>query len=73
MHAFEDIPVLLGEPESVVQQRLRNGQPPWRNPSERQGKLVWYATGVGTEPQVAEVILERIKEAVTQAAGAAQV
>jgi sirohydrochlorin cobaltochelatase len=63
MHAREDIPVLLGEPERIVQQRLQNGQPTWRNPSEKQGKLVWYAPSVGTEPLMAEVILERVREA----------
>jgi sirohydrochlorin cobaltochelatase len=63
MHTQEDIPVLLGEPERVVHQRLQNGQPSWRNPTEKKGKLVWYASSVGTAPQVADVILERVKEA----------
>jgi sirohydrochlorin cobaltochelatase len=63
LHVREDIPVLLGEPQRVVQQRLQNGQPTWRNPTERFGKLVWYASSVGTEPLVAEVIMERVREA----------
>ena len=63
LHVREDIPVLLGEPERVVRQRLQNGQPTWRNPTEKQGKLVWYASAVGTEPLLADVILERAKEA----------
>jgi len=63
MHSVEDIPVLLGEPERMVRERLRNGQPTWRNPTERNGKRVWYSNSVGTDPQVAEVILERVKEA----------
>jgi sirohydrochlorin cobaltochelatase len=63
MHTREDIPVLLGEPGRIVQQRLHNGQPTWRNPTEKQGKLVWYASSVGTEPLMAEVILERVREA----------
>jgi sirohydrochlorin cobaltochelatase len=62
MHTQEDIPVLLGEPKRIVQERLANRQPTWRNPSERKGKLVWYAAAVGTEPSVADVILERIRE-----------
>ncbi|SPE60723.1 Cobalamin (Vitamin B12) biosynthesis CbiX protein [Verrucomicrobia bacterium] len=61
-HAQEDIPLLLGEPERIVQQRLSSGLPPWRNPTERQGKLVWYSASVGSEPQIAEVILDRVKE-----------
>jgi len=64
MHTQEDIPVLLGEPERVVKQRLAAGQPTWRNPTERNGKLVWYAPAVGTEPGIADVILERVREAV---------
>ena len=34
-----------------------------RNPTERDGKLVWYSPSVGTEPLLAEVILQRVKEA----------
>jgi len=63
LHTVEDIPVLLGEAERVVQQRLASGQPTWRNPTERNGKLVWYSSAVGTEPGMAEVILERVREA----------
>jgi sirohydrochlorin cobaltochelatase len=62
LHCTEDIPVLLGEPQRLVGQRLRAGQAAWRNPTERHGKLVWYAKAVGTEPHVAEVILERVRE-----------
>ena len=29
----------------------------------KKGKLVWYSPAVGTAPQVAEVILERVREA----------
>jgi sirohydrochlorin cobaltochelatase len=67
MHVQEDIPILLGEPERIVRQRLKNGQLPWRNPSEKQNKLVWYTSSVGTEPLVADVILERVREAASWA------
>jgi len=63
LHTQEDIPVLLGEPESIVRQRLKRGQHAWRNPTEKQGKLVWYTPSVGTDPQLAEVILDRVREA----------
>lgn len=63
LHVQEDIPVMLGEPERLVQQRLKLGQAPWRNPTERQGKLVWLASAVGSDPFLAEVILERVREA----------
>lgn len=63
LHVTEDIPVLLGEPERVVKARLAAGQPTWRNPTERNGKLVWYASAVGTSEKVADVILARVSEA----------
>jgi sirohydrochlorin cobaltochelatase len=63
LHVIEDIPVLLGEPERVVKERLAAGQPTWRNPTEKHGKLVWYSRSVGTEPLLADVILERVCEA----------
>lgn len=64
LHAAEDIPVLLGEPEKIVKERLAAGQPTWRNPTERGGKLIWYAASIGTEPLLADVILQRAREAV---------
>ena len=63
LHTVEDIPVLLGEPEGSVKERLAAGQPTWRNPTERGGKLIWYAAAVGTEPRLADVMLERVREA----------
>ena len=63
LHVREDIPALLGEPKRILQQRREQGQPPWRNPTERKDKLVLYAESIGSEPQIAEVILERVKEA----------
>lgn len=62
LHTQEDIPVLLGEAKRTVQDRLAAGQPTWRNPTERSGKLVWYAPAAGTDPLIAEVILERVRE-----------
>jgi sirohydrochlorin cobaltochelatase len=61
-HATEDIPILLGEAQRIVQQRLAQGQPAWRNPTERKGKLLWYGRSVGTEPHLADVILEMVRE-----------
>ncbi len=62
MHVQEDIPVLLGEPKVRVEERLRAGRATWRNPTERRGKLLWYTRSVGTDPLVAEVILDRVRE-----------
>ena len=66
LHTREDIPVLLGEPERVVRERLHAGQPTWRNPTEKHNRLVWYAPAVGSAPLMADVILERVKERARQ-------
>ena len=63
LHVQADIPVLLGEAKRVVEQRIAAGQPVWRNPTEKNGKLIWYSPAVGTEPHIADVILERVREA----------
>lgn len=63
LHVVEDIPVLLGEPERLVKERHAAGRPTWRNPTEKHGKLTWYSPAVGSEPLMAEVILERVREA----------
>jgi sirohydrochlorin cobaltochelatase len=63
LHSYEDIPVMLGEAEAVVRERLDRRQPTWRNPTEREGKLLWYAASIGSEPHIADVILERVREA----------
>jgi len=62
LHSYEDIPVMLGEPQPAVQERFRRGEPTWHNPTEKHGKRVWYAPSIGSEPQIAEVILERVRE-----------
>jgi sirohydrochlorin cobaltochelatase len=63
LHSYEDIPVLLGETRAIVQERLKQKQPTWRNPTEKQGKRLWYAASVGSEPLIADVIMERVREA----------
>jgi len=63
LHSYEEIPVLLGEAERVVQKRYQEGQPTWRNPTEKRGKRLWYSASIGNEPHLAEVILERVREA----------
>lgn len=63
LHSFEDIPVMLGESAGVVQERMKAGQPTWRNPTEKHGKRLWYSASIGTEPHLADVILERVRQA----------
>jgi sirohydrochlorin cobaltochelatase len=66
LHSFEDIPVMLGEPEADVQARFKAGQPTWINPTTKHGKRVWYTPSIGTEPRLADVILERVREMADQ-------
>ncbi len=67
MHVEQDIPVLLGEAARIVDQRLKTNQPPWRNPTEKHGKLVWYSRSVGSAGPMAELILARAREAASEA------
>lgn len=59
LHAREDVPTLLGEPERLVRERASAGKRTWRNPTERNGKLVWCSEAVGTAPGIADLILEK--------------
>ena len=63
LHSYEGIPFMLGEPVEAVQSRFESGQPTWRNPTEKNGKLVWYTSAIGSEPHIADVILARVHEA----------
>jgi sirohydrochlorin cobaltochelatase len=63
LHSYEDIPVMLGESRAAVQERLRQGQPTWRNPTERHGKRLWYGPSIGSEPLIADVIMQQVREA----------
>ena len=66
LHSFEDIPVMLGAPKETVRERLKAGQPTWRNPTEREGKRRLVHASIGSEPLMADVILERVAEAAVQ-------
>jgi len=63
LHSYEDIPMMLGESERVVRERLTRRQPTWRNPTEKKDKLVWYSAAIGNERHIADVILQRVREA----------
>jgi sirohydrochlorin cobaltochelatase len=65
-HSRVDIPVMLGAGPDTVRERLKLGQPTWRNPTEQKGKRLWYTPAIGSEPLMAEVILERVREAAGQ-------
>lgn len=55
LHSFEDIPVLLGITENVRVQGVQN-------PHSENGRRLWYATAIGTEPMMADVILAQVEK-----------
>ncbi len=62
LHSYEDIPVMLGAPESEVQARFKAGLPTWINPTRVHDGCVWYTSSIGLEPHLPDVILERVRE-----------
>jgi sirohydrochlorin cobaltochelatase len=59
LHSFQDIPVLLGveaEPTAAASQLdvFR------RNPYQMHGRQLYYSSAIGTEPLLAEVMLDQI-------------
>jgi sirohydrochlorin cobaltochelatase len=58
LHSYQDIPVLLGieaEPTAAASQRAVFR----RNPHRLQGRNLYYASAIGTEPRFAEIIVEQ--------------
>lgn len=55
LHSFEDIPVLLGITENVRVQGVQN-------PHNENDRRLWYATAIGTEPMMADVILAQVEK-----------
>lgn len=71
LHAQEDIPVMLGEHPEKVRQRVSRGLPGWHNPTERQGKLVWYSGSIGTDPAMVRVVLDIGEESLARCTASA--
>ena len=67
LHSQEDIPVLLGESSEAVASRMRSGLPTWINPTVREGRRVWYTPGIGSDPRLLEIVLQRVTEAEAEA------
>jgi len=61
-HVREDIPILLGESRNEVIKRIELGLSPFKNPTERNGKLVWYAEPAGDDPRIIDIIIRRVIE-----------
>jgi len=62
LHSYEDIPVLLVKPAGSCRSVIARPAI-WRNPTEKRDKRVWYSASIGSEPHLADVILERVREA----------
>jgi sirohydrochlorin cobaltochelatase len=54
LHSFEDIPVLLGLTDNVKTMGFAN-------PHGEEGRRLWYATALGTDPFIADVILAQVE------------
>ena len=54
LHSFEDIPVLLGLTHNVKEKGFIN-------PHHEVGRRLWYATAIGTDPFIADVILAQVE------------
>lgn len=60
LHSYQDIPVLLGiEEEGMPAASQREVFR--RNPHHVRGKQLFYASAIGTEPMIADVILDQIE------------
>jgi sirohydrochlorin cobaltochelatase len=61
LHSYEDIPVLLGihteSTGAASQQEVFR-----RNPYRLHGRALYYASAIGTDPMIAEIILEMVHQ-----------
>ncbi len=55
LHSYEDIPVLLGLTHNMREKGFTN-------PHREGGRRLWYATAIGTEPSIADVITSQIAQ-----------
>jgi sirohydrochlorin cobaltochelatase len=55
LHSFEDIPVLLGLTHNIKEQGFTN-------PHHEKERRLWYATAIGTEAFMADVILAQVRQ-----------
>jgi sirohydrochlorin cobaltochelatase len=61
LHSFQDIPVLLGMREETGAALSELGVF-HQNPHELQGRLLYYSGAIGTEPHMADVILDQVHD-----------
>jgi len=63
LHSYEDIPVMLGiVPENSVlnSSAAARGQVFRQNPYKIDNRLLYYASAIGTEPQLADIMIKRV-------------
>jgi sirohydrochlorin cobaltochelatase len=72
LHSYEDIPRLLGIVVAAVVDRGQPGSPPpatgqgeifRQNPYEIDGRKLFYAASIGTDPGFADIIMEQANAA----------
>ena len=64
LHSYQDIPVLIGI-ESGQGLAASQSDVFRHNPHVIHGKKLFYASAIGTEPMIAEVILDQVAAAAT--------
>ena len=62
LHSYQDIPVLLGLRE-VIGPAASESDVFKHNPHHLQGKNLFYGSAIGTDPGMADVVLDQVKEA----------
>jgi len=60
LHSFQDIPVLLGMESEIGEAASQRGGVFRNNPYHLRGRKLYYASAVGTEPLMADVILDQV-------------
>ena len=55
LHSYEDIPVLLGLTHNMKEKGFTN-------PHQEKGRRLWYATAIGTDPAIADVIINQVEQ-----------
>ena len=72
LHSYQDIPVLIGI-EAEPGPAASEAEVFRRNPYELRGKKLFYASAIGTEPMIAEVILDQVEALVRRQPAANQI
>ncbi len=72
LHSYQDIPVLIGIETELGPAASETGIFR-RNPYELRGKKLFYASSIGTEPMIAEVILDQVEALIRRQPAANQI